>query len=83
METIKYVISGVIRDCLDYPRGFVEFVNIFFIPEEKDLFTIELIPVRNWRFRFEVFSKEQREKVILILEKTVYNYEEMEFCSYE
>jgi hypothetical protein len=83
METIKYVISGVIRDCLDYPSGFVECVNIFFIPEKKDLFTIELIPIRNWRFRFEVFSKEQREKVIFILEKTVYNYEEMEFCSYE
>jgi hypothetical protein len=83
MERVKYLISGVIRDCLDYPHGFVECVNMFFVPEEKDLFSIELIPGGNYYFRFEVFSKEQREKVIWILDKTVFKYEEMEFCSYE
>jgi hypothetical protein len=56
---------------------------MFFVPEEKDLFSIEVIPGGNYYFSFEVFSKEQREKVIWILEKTVYKYEEMEFCSYE
>ena len=79
----KYVISGVIRDCLDYHHGFVECVGMFFVPEEKDLFSFEVTPGRNYYFIFEVFSKEQREKVIWILDKTVYKYEEMEFCSYE
>ncbi len=83
MEAVKYVISGVNRDCLDYPHEFVEHVRMSFVPEKKDLFSIEVTPVGNYQFSFEVFSEEQREKVKSLLDKIVQKYEEIEVCIYE
>jgi hypothetical protein len=83
MERVKYIISGVIRDCLDYPHEFVEYITMYFVPEQKDLFSIEVTPGGNYHFGFEVFSEEQREKVKSILDKTLHKYEEMEICIYE